>query len=342
MGLGMVRESSEDLRTTLAENIKEFRKSMGFSQEDLAEKCGLHRTYIGSVERKERNVTLGTLEAVASTLEVSVPKLLSRTDSQNATPRETQSNGLSGNELDDLIRTLLRLTPAQQEWIKSVIYAFESECEFHRLPQSDIVTDAVLATLGDRLISHHAISRQALSKDRFEFAFEAALNAAGIPAHLETSRTNRGHDITICGVPVSLKTEAAKAIKDDFIHVSKWMELGRGKWQLNSLLDLFLEHMQSYDRIFTLRRLKNADDILRYELVEIPKSLLLEAKDCKLELRKKSTQNPKPGYGYVRDDSGSLKYSLYFDAGSERKLQIKHLRKSLCIVHASWTFKSVA
>ncbi len=47
------------------------------SQEELAEKCGLHRTYVGSVERCERNVTLSTLELLASVLGVSVPELLS-------------------------------------------------------------------------------------------------------------------------------------------------------------------------------------------------------------------------------------------------------------------------
>ncbi|WP_426769465.1 hypothetical protein, partial [Pseudomonas aeruginosa] len=97
----------------------------------------------------------------------------------------------------------------------------------------------------DRLLSHHAGSRQALSKDRFEFAFESALNESGIPAELVKSRTNRGHDINIRGVPVSLKTEAAATIKDDANHVSKWMELGRGEWKLPLLLELFLEHMQS-------------------------------------------------------------------------------------------------
>lgn len=74
----MVRKSSETLRAVLAENIKTFRRIKGFSQEALAEQCGLHRTYIGSVERLERNVTLSTLEALASTLGVTVSDLLAR------------------------------------------------------------------------------------------------------------------------------------------------------------------------------------------------------------------------------------------------------------------------
>lgn len=77
----MVRKSSDSLRTVLAENIKTFRKEKGLSQEELAELCGLHRTYIGSVERQERNVTLSTLEVLASTFGVTVPELLSKHES---------------------------------------------------------------------------------------------------------------------------------------------------------------------------------------------------------------------------------------------------------------------
>lgn len=247
---------------------------------------------------------------------------------------------LSEKEISEIIDALRRLTPAQQGWLKSAIHAFSAARHFERAPDSDVITDAVLASLGDRLLSHHAGSRQALSKDRFEFAFETALNTAGITAQLVKSRTNRGHDISIQGIPVSLKTEAATNIKDDFIHISKWMELGRGEWKLPLLLNSFLEHMQSYERIFTLRRLKDMDAKIRYELVEIPKKLLLEATNCELEVRANSRQNPQPGYGYVKDAAGQLMYSLYFDGGTERKLQIKHLRKDLCKIHATWIFES--
>ncbi|MFP1848659.1 helix-turn-helix domain-containing protein [Lonsdalea quercina] len=77
-GLSMVRKSSDTLRAVLAENIKTFRRQKGLSQEELAELCNLHRTYIGSVERHERNVTLSTLEVLASTLGITVPELLTK------------------------------------------------------------------------------------------------------------------------------------------------------------------------------------------------------------------------------------------------------------------------
>ena len=69
---------SPSLRTILAENLRQFRKTQGYSQEELASRCELHRTYIGSVEREERNVSLSTLEVLATALGVGVPELLTQ------------------------------------------------------------------------------------------------------------------------------------------------------------------------------------------------------------------------------------------------------------------------
>ena len=73
-----IRKASEGLRQILAENVLHYRKVRRLSQEELADLCELHRTYIGSIERRERNVTLSTLEVIASTLDVSVPELLTK------------------------------------------------------------------------------------------------------------------------------------------------------------------------------------------------------------------------------------------------------------------------
>lgn len=71
-----LRKPSSKMTQILADNIRTFRKTKGISQEELADMCNLHRTYIGSVERGERNVTLSTLEVIAGALHVSIPKLL--------------------------------------------------------------------------------------------------------------------------------------------------------------------------------------------------------------------------------------------------------------------------
>ena len=71
-----LRKPSSFLTATLAANIRAHREANALSQEEFADMCGLHRTYVGSVERGERNVTLSTLEVFASVIGVSVPQLL--------------------------------------------------------------------------------------------------------------------------------------------------------------------------------------------------------------------------------------------------------------------------
>lgn len=73
-----VRKPTSQIRKILSNNIRAHREKLGISQEQLADACGLHRTYIGSVERCERNVTLSTLEVLAAALRISVPELLTR------------------------------------------------------------------------------------------------------------------------------------------------------------------------------------------------------------------------------------------------------------------------
>lgn len=63
-------------RTLFATRLKEIRQSRGLSQEGLADCAGLHRTYIGSVERAERNVSIDNMERIARALEVDITELL--------------------------------------------------------------------------------------------------------------------------------------------------------------------------------------------------------------------------------------------------------------------------
>ena len=54
---------------TFGNRVRHFRKVKGISQEELADLCDLHRTYIGSVERGERNITLKNAEKIAQALD---------------------------------------------------------------------------------------------------------------------------------------------------------------------------------------------------------------------------------------------------------------------------------
>jgi transcriptional regulator with XRE-family HTH domain len=62
-------------RQVLAHNIRRLRKERGWSQEVLAEKSGLHRTYVGDIERVERNVSVDNIEKLARAFNVPVKEL---------------------------------------------------------------------------------------------------------------------------------------------------------------------------------------------------------------------------------------------------------------------------
>ena len=65
-----------ELQRTVGANLRAWRHARGLSQEAFAEVLGVHRTYMGGVERCERNLTLRSLERIAEVLEVDPRKLL--------------------------------------------------------------------------------------------------------------------------------------------------------------------------------------------------------------------------------------------------------------------------
>jgi transcriptional regulator with XRE-family HTH domain len=64
------------LRERLGKAVRRLRTEAGYSQESFADACALHRTYIGSVERGEVNISLDNLELIARTLKVPLSRLL--------------------------------------------------------------------------------------------------------------------------------------------------------------------------------------------------------------------------------------------------------------------------
>ena len=69
-------KTKSSARRIFAENLRKARLAKGLSQEGLAELSGLHRTYVGSVERAERNVSIENMERLSVAVSVSLPDLL--------------------------------------------------------------------------------------------------------------------------------------------------------------------------------------------------------------------------------------------------------------------------
>jgi transcriptional regulator with XRE-family HTH domain len=68
--------SKKEILIKFGERVREIRKEKGLSQEELSFKADLHRTYIGMIERAEKNITLLNIEKIANALEVNIKELL--------------------------------------------------------------------------------------------------------------------------------------------------------------------------------------------------------------------------------------------------------------------------
>ena len=64
------------IRNKFGENVRELRRARGLSQEELAFRAGIHRNYLGGIERGERNPALDNISAIAKALGVDLSDLL--------------------------------------------------------------------------------------------------------------------------------------------------------------------------------------------------------------------------------------------------------------------------
>ena len=70
--------SKRKILIAFGERVRELRKDKGLSQEELSFKADLHRTYIGMIERAEKNITLTNIEKIAKALDVLPSELLTK------------------------------------------------------------------------------------------------------------------------------------------------------------------------------------------------------------------------------------------------------------------------
>ena len=71
------------LRFQIGKAVRRLRTAVGYSQEGFADACKLHRTYIGAIERGEKNLTTDTIERIAATLSLSPFQLLREAEKES-------------------------------------------------------------------------------------------------------------------------------------------------------------------------------------------------------------------------------------------------------------------
>lgn len=94
-----MKKRNPDILKQFGERVRELRKAQGLSQEEFAEKADLHYTYIGGVERGERNLSLKSIELIASALKIEIRELFM--------PHLPEKAGVESNKIISDINHLL-------------------------------------------------------------------------------------------------------------------------------------------------------------------------------------------------------------------------------------------
>lgn len=106
-----------DLSIEIGQRIRNYRLQNKLSQEELAEKCGLHPTYIGQVERGEKNATIESISKITAGLSISLGTLfenITSFDDENSYPAQAYDLILSAapekqKQLVDILRSILEI-----------------------------------------------------------------------------------------------------------------------------------------------------------------------------------------------------------------------------------------
>jgi len=98
-----VQRKDRDLQTKLGAVISTRRHQLGITQEELAWRANMHRTYLADIERGSRNVTLRIVRNLARALEVTVGRLFSHTNGRSEPPRARGSPGPAAGQIRDIL-----------------------------------------------------------------------------------------------------------------------------------------------------------------------------------------------------------------------------------------------
>lgn len=185
-----------------------------------------------------------------------------------------------------------------------------------------------------RLQAHHATHTSPMDRLGFENAFLSACRSSGLDASEAPSRTTRFYDATIADERFALKTEGAKSMKPDRLHISKlseaaWIQdMRSARKRYDKAMAFIDEFLAAVDRIFVLRYYQ-ASPMPHYELVEIPVTHFERIR----ELAVSDFDSDAPRIK-ISDDAGDL-MEFRLDR-SDSKITIGKIEKSRCVVHAEW------
>lgn len=240
-----------------------------------------------------------------------------------------------------VVEMLQRLSPVQVDVVRAIVHRFAKE-QFGELLRNDFLNRDAYEYFSMRLAAHHAYSASVLKKENFEHILEEAFSRTGVPAQRAHSMTVRGADLTVGGVTLSLKTEAARNLSQSHITISKLMEAAWIKQTTCTddipmfIGQMVMPHFRNYERIFTLRSYPDSErnGFVRYDLREIPKDVLARIGDLTGNDFAAPTKTRTTSADVTVNGRRAFRFRL---DGSDDKLTINYLDVDFCPLHAWWS-----
>lgn len=250
--------------------------------------------------------------------------------------RGLASDLLSGDlgSRTDLFSLVQELDDEQVAKLLDVARVMAQPIQENLNPKSSLMTPGFVAEFRARLQAHHATHTTPMDRLGFENAFLAASRAAGLKTLDAPSRTTRFFDATVDGKQVALKTEGAKAMKPDYLHISKlseaaWVQDMRSARTRHEKAMAFIdEFLAAVQQIFVLRYYRSSATP-RYELVEVPVALFEQIKNATVA----DFDSDAPRIE-VADDKGPI--MVFAIDRSDSKITVRKLVKARCVVHGEW------
>ncbi len=209
-------------------------------------------------------------------------------------------------------------------------------------PNADLFSPAFIGKLRHWIETHHTIYPRLPPRDiYFESLVERAFLHTGwprdkvIPSPLNSPRA----DITVGETRLSLKTETGNITRRNQINITKLRTTEAGDWTSDALIGSVLSHLSRYDSILMLRALWERENVIDYQLVEIPLAVLRKMQGCIAQpVRQRGGSRREGGRTSLSFDvteQDNVLFHVHFD-GSDGKCKLSRLRVDRCVMLAEW------
>jgi hypothetical protein len=140
-------------------------------------------------------------------------------------------------------------------------------------------------------------------------------------------------DIAIGETRLSLKTETGNITRRNLISITKLCTTETGEWTSKALIRHALSHLSRYEGILMLRAIWERENIIDYQLLEIPLALLRKMQGCTaLPVGRREGRR---SLGFDVTDGDEILFHIHFD-GADGKCQLRSLRGDRCVMLAEW------